>query len=317
MQPLLRRQGRLRCARSAALYAAILVLATAAASARNVYRWVDAQGMVHFTDQPPQGTAAARVPVSVVRVEVEVAKIASLRLDSDGDHYNAVASNATAGPVEIELHAVGASNIASNPPLPLHAVLRPYASARVATLSLADPAKSGGFQLQLGALPGDPDAQPQPVTYRLPVDSRNWRIGQGWHGSATHNDAQSEYAIDIVVDEGTPVLAARDGVVMMVESDFDKAGLSRDKYVDRANEIRIVHDDGTMAVYAHLRLDGALVRPGERVAAGQRIGYSGNTGYTSGPHLHFCVQVNRGFDLESIPFRMQDASGPVAIPGER
>jgi murein DD-endopeptidase MepM/ murein hydrolase activator NlpD len=292
-----------------------LLIAIGGAAARNVYRWVDAQGMVHYTDQPPQGTAASRVPVTTVRVEGEVAKIASLRLDSAGDHYEAVVSNTQAGPVEIELRAASASNLASDPPLPLRSVLRPYASAKVATLSLADPTKSGGFQLQLGAIPGDPHAQPQSVSYQLPVETSHWRISQGWHGEFTHNDAQSDYAIDISVDEGTPVLAARDGVVMAVESDFDKAGLSRDKYVDRANEIRIVHDDGTMSVYAHLRLDGALVRPGQRVVAGQRIGYSGNTGYTTGPHLHFCVQVNRGFDLESIPFRMQGPSGPVTIPG--
>ena len=113
------------------------------------------------------------------------------------------------------------------------------------------------------------------------------------------------------------MLAARGGVVMQVESDFDKAGLDREKYVERANVIRIVHDDGSMAIYAHLRLDGALVRPGERVDAGQRIGYSGNTGYSGGPHLHFAVLVNRGMDLESIPFRMQSPAGVVSIPGAR
>ena len=284
--------------------------------ARDVYRWVDAQGMVHYTDQPPTGSAASRVPVSVVRVEGEVAKIASLRVDSSGDHYDAVVTNAIAGPVEVELRAANASNLASNPVLPFRTVLQAYASAKIATLSLADPTRHGGFSLQLGAVPGDPNTQPQDVAYRLPVEASDWRIGQGWHGAFTHNDAQSGYAVDIVVAEGTPVLAARDGTVMMVESDFDKAGLGA-KYADRANEIRILHDDGTMAVYAHLKLDGALVRPGQRVVAGQRIAYSGNTGYSTGPHLHFAVQVNRGMDLESIPFRMQGPSGPIAIPDGR
>lgn len=292
-----------------------LAIALCAVVARDVYRWVDAQGIVHYTDQPPTGTAASRTPVSVVRVEGEVAKIAGLRVDADGSRYAAVASNMIAGPVEVELRASDASNLASQPLLPMHTLLPAYASSRIATLWLADPTRPGGFKLQLGAVPGDPGAQPRDYAYRLPVETSQWRIVQGWHGQFTHNDAQSGYAIDIAVDEGTPVLAARDGTVVMVESDFDKAGLDMARYADRANEIRILHDDGTMAVYAHLRLDGALVRPGQHVVAGQRIGYSGNTGYTTGPHLHFCVQVNRGMDLESIPFRMVGPSGAVAIPG--
>ena len=59
-----------------------------------------------------------------------------------------------------------------------------------------------------------------------------------------------------------------------------------------------------MAVYAHLQPGGVLVRTGQRVRRGQPIGLSGNTGFSSGPHLHFVVQVNRGMRLESIPFRM-------------
>ena len=294
----------------------LLLLATiGGATAENVYRWVDAHGVPHYTDRPPEGQAAKRVAVSVMPVRAEVSAIARMQVESNGDHYDAVVTNTLAGPIEVELHAINASNFASTPPLPLRALLQAYGSATLAKLALADPTHPGGFQLQLGAVPGNPNAQAQAVIYLLPVDTRSWRIDQGWHGSFSHNDAQNGYAIDISVDEGTPVLAARDGVVMQVESDFDKAGLNREKYAERANVIRIVHDDGSMAVYAHLKLDGALVRAGQRVVAGQRIGYSGDTGYTTGPHLHFAVQVNRGIDLESIPFQMRGPSGLVAIPG--
>jgi murein DD-endopeptidase MepM/ murein hydrolase activator NlpD len=97
---------------------------------------------------------------------------------------------------------------------------------------------------------------------------------------------------------------------MQVESGFDRPGLDRVAYGGRANFIRLLHDDGTMSLYAHLKSDGVLVRPGQRVTAGQRIGLSGNTGFTTGPHLHFAVQVNRGMRLLSLPFRMQDVDLP-------
>ena len=67
-----------------------------------------------------------------------------------------------------------------------------------------------------------------------------------------------------------------------------------------------------MAVYAHLQAGGVLVAPGRQVRTGDLIGLSGNSGYSTGPHLHFAVQANRGMRLESLPFRM---SGLPAEPG--
>ncbi len=97
---------------------------------------------------------------------------------------------------------------------------------------------------------------------------------------------------------------------MQVESDFSKAGLTRDRYRGRANFVRILHDDGSMALYAHLKSGGVLVRVGQQVQAAQQIGLSGNTGFTTGPHLHFALQVNRGMRLVSIPFRMRGIGAP-------
>ncbi|WP_259304498.1 M23 family metallopeptidase [Thermomonas sp. S9] len=110
------------------------------------------------------------------------------------------------------------------------------------------------------------------------------------------------------------MLAARGGVVMQVQDGFSGHGLDPHRDASRANLIRILHDDGSMGLYAHLANGGARVRVGQRVEAGQRIGLSGNTGYSTAPHLHFAVQVNRGMQLLSIPFRLagpaQGASAP-------
>ena len=103
------------------------------------------------------------------------------------------------------------------------------------------------------------------------------------------------------------------GSVTFLESDFSKAGLRKEKYGGRANFVRILHDDGTMAIYAHLATNGVLARVGQRVNAGQQIGLSGNTGFTTGPHLHFALQVNRGMRLVSIPFRMRGVAMPKRL----
>jgi murein DD-endopeptidase MepM/ murein hydrolase activator NlpD len=73
----------------------------------------------------------------------------------------------------------------------------------------------------------------------------------------------------------------------------------------------VLHDDGTFGVYAHLRQGSALVRPGQRVSNGQLIAQSGNSGYSTGPHLHFAVLRNAGLRWQSLPFVFATPAGPV------
>ena len=109
------------------------------------------------------------------------------------------------------------------------------------------------------------------------------------------------HAVDIAMPVGTDVVAARDGIVFDVSSTNFKGGPDADQYADLANIVRILHDDGTFALYAHLNWNSIRVNPGDRVQAGQYIADSGNTGFSSGPHLHFAVQRNLGMRVESIP----------------
>ena len=172
--------------------------------------------------------------------------------------------------------------------------------------------------LVLQAVPGKP-ANATPFTYRIPFSGyADWSISQGFHGQASHDDTLNEYAVDFVIALGTPVLAARTGVVMEVIDEYpDRGRAPRRSDLDKANTIRILHEDGSMAVYGHLLQDSAVVTPGQWLVDGTVIAQSGNSGFSNGPHLHFAVQRNAGMQLESIPFRMKSVNGILSLEPDR
>jgi len=293
------------------LVAVSLIVAVSAgpastAHAAKIYKWSDRNGVVHYGDHVPPVTDT---PVTVIPVRAEPGAIARLRLEDRDDAFLAWADNTLAGPIEVMLRLSRGDNVVGEPALPARATVPAHASVLVSRLGAIDPARSGRSEFRLEVVPGDPNAKPRDVEYGFPLQTTALRIDQGYGGVFSHNDMQNHHAVDFAAAIGTPILAARDGTVMQVESDFDKAGLNSEKYGGRANFVRVLHDDGSMAMYAHLKTDGVLVRVGQRVRRGQQIGLSGNTGFTTGPHLHFAVQVNRGMQLQSIPFRMFGPQG--------
>lgn len=287
----------------------LLMLLAPVADAK-VYRWVDADGNVHYGDAIPSGVQAERLR-NVPDGDPE--NFAELQVLREGEQAVVRVGNRLKGPIQVALQLVADSNVAAEPAMPLSRVLAAGETREVSIVRAIEPNRTSEFEVRMQAVPGDPAATPQDVVYSLPVDETRWQLGQGFHGSFSHSDDQNRYAIDLVVAEGTPVLCARAGTVMQIESGFTEAGTNRKRLATRANLIRILHSDGSMAVYAHLREDGALVRPGEHVAAGQLIGYAGNTGFSSGPHLHFVVQANTGMRLKSLPFRMIGPQGYLPL----
>lgn len=107
-----------------------------------------------------------------------------------------------------------------------------------------------------------------------------------------------KHSIDYTCNEGTRLLATQDGEVVWVKQD-SKIGGPDKKYWNDGNRIVIKHKNEEYSAYEHLRPNGASVKVGDKVKKGQLIGYSGNTGYTFGPHLHFEVFRFTGLDKEN------------------
>jgi hypothetical protein len=135
----------------------------------------------------------------------------------------------------------------------------------------------------------------RPVDLKFAVTQRFGENPQYYEPTNGHN------GIDYGTPEGTPIKTAADGLVTRAELDTATAANSKDGY---GYHIRIEHTDGSTTIYAHLMKDGILVSTGQNVKMGEMIGRSGNTGRSTGPHLHFelrvGVAINTSIDPEPL-----------------
>ena len=143
--------------------------------------------------------------------------------------------------------------------------------------------------------------------YSLP-----WEMGlkrcviQGNRSISTHRGFY-EYSWDFWMPIGSKIVSTRNGIVSTAIDKNDGFSIRYNNYLE------IEHEDGTKAVYAHIKKDGIVVKPGEKVAQGQLIAYSGMVGYTIFPHLHFYVIANDG--KVSIPISFHDVQGGIPLAG--
>lgn len=165
---------------------------------------------------------------------------------------------------------------------------------------------------------GDATAQHnEKQVYLLPFpEGSAFLLSQGYFGASSH---EKEHALDFTMPEGTEVTAARIGTVVDLKEDSNRGCPSVDCN-EFGNYIRILHQDGTLADYFHLKQHGALVALGQTVVAGETIGLAGDTGWASGSHLHFMVYKAGPHGRISIPtlFNVQGESNGVFLKeGER
>lgn len=130
--------------------------------------------------------------------------------------------------------------------------------------------------------------------YKLPVPKKLLqRIDRS---SSPAHLGKLRNAIDFIVGEKTPVLAAADGVVTFVD-DSSNTGGSNPIYWSYTNFIVIMHSNGEYSRYDHLGYRSSRVKAGQYVRASQEIARVGMTGYTYMPHLHFQVFVITGINV--------------------
>jgi murein DD-endopeptidase MepM/ murein hydrolase activator NlpD len=203
-------------------------------------------------------------------------------------------------------------NMAASRALPVTVEVKGQKTMELAVLRAGDPRSAHyyhyQFQWKYGVRGSVPDAK---AVYLLPYspDERHVLI-QGYFGKFSHYAGSgNEYAYDWAMPVGTTVCAAREGVVVGVRQDSD-AGGPYPVFFNCANYVVIRHSDGSYAEYLHLKNGGVRVALGATVQAGQPIGLSGATGFTSQPHLHFAVfRLLDGMKHETMPVAIKTKAG--------
>jgi len=156
------------------------------------------------------------------------------------------------------------------------------------------------------------------MSYIIPFKKRPVKIGQGFN-EGSHKDWEEykedfTYSVDFLIPEGTKIIASRGGKVTKTKDCGTKNYSGKDPskgeeaYKKYMNEIEIKHWDGSFASYSHLKNKGSFVKIREKIKQGKIIGLSGNTGWSSKPHLDFCVFKKncKNRKIKTIKFKFKD-----------
>lgn len=273
-----------------------------------VYKYTDSNGVVTYTDKQVSGAKVFEFNDEIVEhIETQV-KLHTIK-HAGGETLKI--KNELYAPVEIQLTLENVDNVVGAANKKLRWVLPPRKEIRLVTLTPYDRTKPMRYTPKLSYALGDPRAVPKPYRYPLAWRGGPFQQTQGPGGKFSHSGPKGRYARDIAMPEGTPIIATRAGIVVKVENSQTGQGKN-----PAGNFVRILHDDGTMSVYLHLKKGSIHLAEGEYVKVGQNIALSGNTGRSTGPHLHFVVQRNKGMSLESIPYEFsQPVSSKTIIKG--
>ncbi|MHC8950114.1 M23 family metallopeptidase [Sphingobacterium hungaricum] len=180
---------------------------------------------------------------------------------------------------------------------------------KIGNLTVQNPRLKNSFSYTTKTTKGDVllDVKTNAVVYDLPYKKGNsFKVSQGYNGNLSH---KNEFALDFTMPIGTEILAAREGTVIEVVQHNTKS-CPQEECKKFNNYITVLHNDGSFASYVHINYNGARCKVGEVINRGDVIALSGNTGWSSGPHLHF-VCFFGGFDAVrsfETKFKLNDGS---------
>lgn len=283
----------------------MLILTSGMVFAQAMYKYQGENGEWIFTDRPPQVEQTVEIRNLPTGQEAPTVTVTT---QLTGRRISFNARNDYAVPVEVVLALDELRNLElPRPDQSMRWVVGPDSDLVLLQLDAVDDNIAPEAIFRFVFLPGNPEAQHDAGhLYRAPFAvAREYPITQTFPVGITHLTPDSYYAADIAMPIGTDIYAARAGTVFEVASTNFRGGIDPERDMASANIVRIMHDDGSHAVYAHLNWNSIRVRPGDRVERGQYIADSGNTGFSSGPHLHFVVMVNRGMRLVSVPIMFE------------
>jgi murein DD-endopeptidase MepM/ murein hydrolase activator NlpD len=232
----------------------------------------------------------------------------------DGMSLRFLVNNQTNAPYSIRVVFDELENLKAQNPLPIRAVVPAGESRGIGSFKTVDPSLGTRFRYRFHAALGSSLARTNAAPlYQMPFGGTTPRVlSQGAGGQHSHTGA-NKWAFDFAMFSGTPVLAARGGIVVEVVDRYRAGGLGA-RFHDKANRVTVLHTDGSLAMYAHLQR-GAVAKVGDPVLTGDVVGLSGDTGRSTGPHLHFMVWKRRAdLTMASLSIRFEGRNGHGMVP---
>lgn len=290
---------------SVRLILACIALLSANFAFGEIYKYQDEQGRWHFSDKKPKDKSQVEsITLKSSKPLAETSKVSLSREEKDG-RFDFQLENPLFAPVHCYF-------LLPDKNTPDQVLIE---SRGKTSILVTQDQWLRERDIEYGCLIGSPDAEPDNSIYEVPFKGyKSLRITQGFGGEFSHKQEPQYYAIDIGMPVGTPISAARSGIVIDVQDTYAHSGVTSTYFYDKANYAMVLHEDGTYAMYGHLLIGKVLVKPGDTIKTGELIGYSGNTGFSTGPHLHFVIQYNKQGKPASTKFTLKQSDGALIKP---